>query len=331
MATKHVLVCGAGSIGRRHIANLVQLGAAVTVWRARSQLLEDVTREFGIRGYVDLDAAITDADAVVVAVATDQHVKVAAEVLRRGRALYIEKPLSHDRKGVDSLVRLAGELTVEVGCQFRAHPNLIALRTALREMNSGRVLTYRLALGHRLDAWRAADYRECYSADAARGGGALFDLIHMIDVALWLFGPVSEVHAVLSKVSTLQIAGDDVANVLLTHDAGTTGHVQLDMASPVRRCAVEVVAAEAVFQWDDAEGILRRMLAEGATVADRVPQSHTRNDLFLAHMAHFLRRLDSPALPPLCSLGDAVAGLDVVLAARASNAARRAARVERIG
>jgi len=169
---KRVLVCGGGSIGRRHIANLLRLGADVSVWRVRSELLAEIACDFPVKVCADLTSAIAGAEAVVVAVATDQHLAIAAEVLKAGRALFIEKPLSHDWIGVEDLRPLVNGAIVEVGCQFRAHPNLIALALEIANSENGKPLTYRLAMGHRLDAWRPAqDYRQGYSADSTRGGG----------------------------------------------------------------------------------------------------------------------------------------------------------------
>src|SRR3989338_3546579 len=79
---KRVLVCGAGSIGRRHIANLLRLGAEVSVWRARSELLDEIARDFPVQVCTDLPNAIAEAEAVVVATATDQHVAIAANALK---------------------------------------------------------------------------------------------------------------------------------------------------------------------------------------------------------------------------------------------------------
>ncbi len=317
MAAKRVLVCGAGSIGKRHIANLLKLGAEVLVWRTRVHLLAEIAREFPVRTYADLQAAIAEADAVVVATATDQHMVFATAVLKANRALFIEKPLSHAWTGIEDVCRLAAGRPVEVGCQLRTHPNLIALAHLLRQLENNRPLTYRLAMGHRLDAWRLAqDYRQCYSADAARGGGALFDLIHLIDLALWFFGPVVAVNAVLSRVSDLEIQGDDVTNVMLTHESGITGHIQLDMASPVHRCEVEVMTTGALYRWSNGESVLRRHSPDGETTADRLAEGFERNDLFLIHMQHFLKRLDDPTLKAICAFEDGMAALKIALAAR---------------
>jgi predicted dehydrogenase len=317
---KHVLVCGAGSIGRRHIANLLRLGAEVSVWRARSELLVDIARDFPVQVCTELPSAIAKADAVVVATATDQHVAIAAETLKAGRALFIEKPVSHDWVGVDDLRSLAEGRIVEVGCQFRAHPNLITLAHKLGQAEHGKPLTYRLAMGHRLDAWRPSqDYLQSYSADSSRGGGALFDLVHQIDIALWLFGPALGVQAVLARIGDLNISGDDVANLLLTHKNGVTGHIQLDMASPVYRCEAEVMTSNAIFYWVNSVGTLRRQSPDGETSVDSVPKGFERNDLFLSHLEHWLKRMDNPMLLPLCSFEDGIAALRVALGAREAN------------
>lgn len=325
---KRVLVCGAGSIGRRHIENLLKMGAEVSVWRARSELLAEISNDFPVEIRTDLSNAITEAEAVVVATATDQHVAIATETLKAGRALFIEKPISHDWVGIDNLSLLAKDKIVEVGFQFRAHPNLIALASKLRQPEHQRILTYRLAMGHRLDAWRPNQfYEQGYSAYAARGGGALFDLIHQIDIALWLFGPVVGVHAVLAKLGVLNIQGDDVTNLLLTHKNGATGHIQLDMASPIYRCEVEVMTTNALFRWSNLEGKLLQLSLEGETIVDFLPEGFKRNDLFYRHMAHWLKRIENPELLPLCAFEDAVEALRVVLGARNASALKQMVKI----
>jgi predicted dehydrogenase len=317
---KRVLVCGAGSIGRRHIENLLQLGAEVSVWRARSELLHGIVQDFPVKAFTSLSDAIAWVDGVVVATATDQHVTIATEALKAGRALFIEKPISHDWTGISDLRRLANGKVVEVGFQFRAHPNLIALALELKKSAHARLLTYRLAMGHRLDAWRPdQDYQQGYSANSARGGGALFDLIHQIDIALWLFGPAAGVHAVLAKLGALNIEGDDVTNLLLTHKNGVTGHIQLDMASPVYRCEAEVMTEDTLFRWSNEDGKLRQQSPDGGTIVNCLPEGFRRNDLFYTHMAHWLKRMDDPMLLPLCAFEEGVAALEVALGARKSS------------
>lgn len=92
----HVLVVGAGSIGRRHIRNLVAAGVDVSAVRQRVTLSHELASEFGIRTSASLEDALhTKPDAVVVCNRTDQHLDTALAAARRGCHLYIEKPVSH--------------------------------------------------------------------------------------------------------------------------------------------------------------------------------------------------------------------------------------------
>ncbi len=321
---KRILVCGAGSIGRRHIHNLKSLGARVSVWRARPHLAAELAAELEVPVHTELQPALADVEAVVVATATDEHLPVALAAARAGKDLFLEKPVSHTLDGIPELRRLLAGRVVEVGCQLRAHPALRHLAARLRAGGDGPIRTFRCAVGQRLDTWRpGTDYRHCYSADAARGGGALFDLIHEIDLVHWLMGRVVAVCARLNTVGDLELRADDLANLIFTTDRGAVGQVQMDMLSPVYRRDLEVVLQKAIYRWDDRHGQLTRLDADGPTVVHRVADDFTRNTLFLNHMSHFLQRLDNPAILPYCSLEAGIRALETALAAREADAGGR--------
>jgi len=319
MNRKRILVCGAGSIGKRHISNLLDLGADLCVWRNQSKLLDEIADKYpSISLFKELSEAIEEASAVVVATSTDQHLPIARQALESKRHLFLEKPISHQWEGIDELLELGKNMTVEVGCQMRSHPCLTKLEKLLKSSNINRPLTYRFAMGHRLDAWRPdQNYKQSYSSQASRGGGSLLDLIHQIDLALWFFGPVQSVQAVLSSISDLEIEADDVANLLLKHESGLTGHIQLDMCSPVHRCEAEIITSECVYSWSERNGgSLKRYDEGGESLILSPPMSFTRNTLFVNQMKHFLARLDNPALPPMCSLASGSDALKIALYAR---------------
>ncbi len=319
--SKRILVCGAGSIGQRHIQNLIQLGAEVSVWRARAELLNDLSSKFLVKTYTNLNEAIQESDGVVVATSTDQHLEIALKALKFGSALFIEKPISNSWDGIEDLIAIAKGKVIEVGFQFRAHPNLIKLSSEIKKISSDDLLTYRLAMGHRLDAWRNdKNFQASYSANVDRGGGALFDLIHQIDIAIWFFGPIREISSALSNRSGLGIKGDDIANIILTHHNGIIGHIQLDMASPINRCEAEIITKDTIFYWNNFDGNLIKTTSQtNKIILDSVPDAFERNDLFYAHMQYWLERIDNLSLPPLCSLEEGIEALKVVLTAHSAN------------
>jgi predicted dehydrogenase len=154
-------------------------------------------------------------------------------------------------------------------------------------------------------------------------------LIHEIDLVLWLCGPVVSVAARLSMVSDLRLRADDLANLLLECRGGACGSLQLDMLSPVYRRSFEVVCVKARYEWDYAAGVLRRFTPRGVQELWRAGRDFDRNQLFLAHMGHFLARVTRPRLAPLCALNEGIAALDVALAARGAARTRRWCEVRR--
>ena len=325
-APLHVAVLGAGSAGRRHIGNLLALGARVSAWRARAALAADLAAEFGIEAFDSPESAIAAADAVVVATASDLHLAPALAALRAGKPLYLEKPVTHTADGLEDLATAAaaGQGIVEVGCQLRAHPALGELHARLASGDDGPVHTFRAAVGQHIAAWRpGTDWRAGYTADGARGGGALFELIHEIDLA-----PARSVVAELTPfpatvAADAEAPADAVANLVLTDANGVSGQVQMDMLTPGFRREFEIVAANAVYRCDLASGTLDRSDATGAGIVFRVPDGFARNDLFIAHMRHFLRRASGEDLRPACPLADGIHAVRTAVAARAAAASGR--------
>lgn len=101
-------VVGLGRFGRLHALTLAGLGDAelVGLVARRRDSLEALQRELpGVPGWTDLEQAIAEsgAEAWVVACSTDQHVAVTKTLLRAGRTVLLEKPISASLADAESL------------------------------------------------------------------------------------------------------------------------------------------------------------------------------------------------------------------------------------
>jgi predicted dehydrogenase len=316
-----ILVCGAGSIGKRHIENLKKIGVTVLAWRSRKGLAEILSKQYKIRVYTSINEAIDSADGVVVATTTNTHIEIAIKVIERNKALFIEKPLSDSyRKITPFLEKIKENHIIEVGFQLRAHPNLIKLNELIKKNEFGPLYTYRAVVGQRLDQWRpGTDYKKSYSANRDQGGGALLDLTHEIDLIQWLTGPVNGVYANLSTVSDLEMNAEDLVNLILINTNNAVGQIQLDMLSPVYRRELELVFQKAILHWDAVKGILKKTSAAGTVIEHQVANEFNRNDMFMSQMKHFVGRISDASLEPLCSIQSGVAVQKIVEAAIVSN------------
>jgi predicted dehydrogenase len=319
----NILVIGAGSIGTRHIQNLLTLGVDVSAYRYRTDHAKYLSAQFGIRVFTSLDDALESGqDAVVICNRPDQHIEVALAAAHRGIHLFIEKPLSCNMHGVRELKELvrSRSLVVEVGCMMRFHPNLLLIHKLLSEGVCGQPYFARSYVGQYLPDWRPnQDYRCSYSAKKDQGGGVLFDLVHELDYLVWWFGGVSQVTAFLDHLSELEIETEDVAQILLRFQKGVVAQVHMDYLRPFYLRTCEVVGKEGIISWDYSSGSVRLKLRG---VSDpkvfSVSKDFERNQMFVDHIRHFLNRIREGGKPAV-SLEDGIHVLEVALACHRSS------------
>lgn len=310
-----VLICGFGSIGQKHARNLNAMSRTVGVWRTRSAEIQNAEQQ-GDNFFVSLQEGLAWCDAVLIATSTDRHIEIALQAAKLKKPYYLEKPVSLSLEGLEELQQASQDLIVEVGCQLRQHPALKAFRERLKTGQDGKVLAFQAWVGQRLDEWRpGTDYRSSYSADAARGGGALFDLVHEIDLMTWLVGPMRSVYADLRHNSDLEIKADDLANMVLVAQNKAAGTVQLDMLSPAYRRGLQIVTEKCLFSFDMLEGILWRRAGQETEILYQSPSEYKPAQMLYDAVAYFIKRLENPALPSQCSLQEGIHDLHILLAA----------------
>lgn len=319
---------GAGSVGTRHIRNLLDMGADVTVFRYRKQMNDNLGEiGAGLRVADSLEQAFNDGtDAVVVANRTDQHIAVALAAARKGLNLYIEKPLSNGLAGTNELSDLVREkgLVAEIGFMMRFHPNLSGMKKLIEEEVVGRPYFARAVVGQYLPDWRpGTDYRESYSARREQGGGVILDLIHDLDILMWWFGDVRDVSAMVGYSPELMISSESVAQIQLEFDSGLLASVHMDYLRPAYHRRIEIVGSKGQLTWDYSQGtVFLTVRGSEPKIADRVPEGFERNDMFVASMRHFLSRLPNRDSKAAASLEEGIAVQRIALAAHESSRKR---------
>ena len=259
--------------------------------------------------------------AAVVANPAPLHVAVSAWLLENGVPVLVEKPLAADVADAEALVRVARERRVPlmVGYLLRFFAPLRALKAEVDGGAVGRPLYLRAEVGQALATWRPGrDVTETVSARADLGGGALLELSHEFDYAVWIMGSPTSVVAMSTQLGEPASQVEDLAEVTLAFDSGAVGSVHLDMLQrdPIRVC--RVFGTEGSAELDFLSGELRIRRAGGEWRAIASGPSTPVAELHLAQMRHFLHCLesgDSPETEPEAAL----------MALRVAAAARRAA------
>jgi predicted dehydrogenase len=279
-----------------------------------------------------------DHDLVVIATPNDTHVPLATAAIDHGLPVVVDKPLAVTAAGAEQLVLRAQRAGVLLTAfqNRRWDSDHLTLRRLLDGGHLGDVLRYE----SRFERWRPSprpgSWRE--TLPPAQGGGQLLDLgSHLVDQALTLFGPVTEVYAEVDARRGLE-ADDDVF-IALHHASGTISHLRASAVTAAPGPRLRVLGSEAAFvqrALDSQEDRLRagerpdtvpdwgvepeahrgRLVTGDASVP--VPGERGDWRQFYVLLAAALRDGGPPPVPP----GDAVAALRVLEDARRSAATR---------
>ena len=317
-----VLIAGLGSIGRRHLRNLRKVGIQdVIAYRVRGNDIPEMD-EYPLPVYGSLTTALAQKpDIVFVTNPTSLHLEVALAAARQGCHLFIEKPLSHTLKSVDELIDIVttnGSVAM-VGCNFRFHPALQQIQRLLVAGSLGRVITARGHAGEFLPGWHPSeDWRLSYSARKELGGGVILTLIHELDYAYWLFGPVRKVFAQAGGWGGLGLDVEDTAEILLEHRSQSRVSVHLNYVQRPPTRTLEIIAERGTIQWDYQAGLVKWYDSETARWEIWTePPTFDRNTMFLDEVTHFIDCVAGRSTP-LIPLTEAKAVLEIALAAKQS-------------
>jgi len=316
------LIAGFGSIGRRHLRNLLALGETdIVLYRTHQSTLDNQEiQAFPVE--TDLQHALDrKPDAVIIANPTALHLEVAIPAAKAGCHILFEKPVSHSLERMDELKTAlhSGGGEVLVGFQFRFHPGIRKVRDLLAENVIGVPISVRGEWSEYLPDWHPwEDYRKSYSARPDLGGGVVLTLSHPLDYLRWLFGSVNSLWAHTAQIPQLEIPVESTADIFMQYQSGTFGNLHLDYIRRPAAHRFEITGTEGLIRWDNADGAVEVFEANQNRIQKfELPQGFDRNDLFLEELRHFIRVCKHEE-NSICTLDDGIKTLELALAVHQS-------------
>lgn len=310
------LIAGFGSIGRRHLRNLLSLGEKdIILYRSNhSTLPVDEIAEFPVE--TNIDAAFSHKpDAVIVSNPTHLHLEVGIQAARHGCHILLEKPVSHSLARIDEFITVVDQnkIQVLVGFQWRFHPCFQQAAKLISDGTIGRPLSACTHYGDYIPNWHPwEDYRNSYAAHRNMGGGVVRTLCHPIDYIRWLMGEVESVWGVTGHVSDLDIDAEDFADLGFKHSNRAVSSIHLDYYQQPSSMRLEIIGTSGTISWDNADNILRIFVpTTGKWELYPAPEKFERNDMFLAEIRHFLAVAHEDA-QPICTLQDGIAVQNII-------------------
>jgi predicted dehydrogenase len=251
-----IAVLGAGSLGKEHVRIYAGLAAAGQVefaglYDPAAETARKCAEKYRARAFGSAADAAAASDALSIVTPTSTHFELAQNLLRQGKHVLLEKPMTDNAAQAAELVELARQhdCVLQVGHVERFNPVFKYLETVATEP--------RFIETHRLSPFPAR------STDI----GVVLDLmIHDLDVVLaFVKSSVTSVDAVGIPVLS---QSEDIANARLRFANGCVANLTVSRVSPERMRKIRVFSGGALtsyisLDYRAQEGFIYRVAREG--------------------------------------------------------------------
>lgn len=176
---------GLGKMGRNHLRILSMLKSVDLrfIYDIDDSLMHSLAKTHSVKPCDDLASSLRDVDAVIISTPTSTHLDYILETGKYVNHIFVEKPMSDSAEKSQQIISFAEDngITIQVGFIERYNPAVVALANILDQ--SGSTINIDFTRTNKL-------------SDRIKDVDVIYDLmIHDIDLALHLNGPVKNVEA----------------------------------------------------------------------------------------------------------------------------------------
>jgi len=287
-----ILVVGYGSIGKRHVTNLLDNSKAEIIICTKRKKLKFSSKN--VKVVNSLDKALKENPTIgFITNESAYHIPTAIKLAKAGLDLFIEKPLSNSTKGIKTLQKIVKEreIIVQMGFHMRFHKCILKIHKLLEQKKVGKVISGQVENGSYLPDWHPyEDYRKGYAAKNSLGGGIVLTQIHEIDYLYWFFGKPKSIYSVTGKFSDLETKVDDYSSSIMRFKKNITTEMHLDffLGHEYKRCKIK--GTKGIIFWNSVYNEVKFFDAKKKSWKIILKlKNYQRNDMYVDEIKHFLK------------------------------------------
>ncbi|HEY5772940.1 MAG TPA: Gfo/Idh/MocA family oxidoreductase [Chitinophagaceae bacterium] len=125
-------VFGVGHLGKFHLNNWKEIPGVELIgfYDPDDTNANEVTAKYGLKRFEDASALLNEIDAADIVAPTDHHFQLCEKAIKKGKHVFVEKPLAQTMEEAHALVKLVKESNVklQVGHVERFNPAFLAVK-----------------------------------------------------------------------------------------------------------------------------------------------------------------------------------------------------------
>ena len=246
-------VIGVGHLGVHHASHLAKIKNAnlVGVFDTNLERAEEISKKINTAIFQSVDNLLENVEAVSIVTPTPTHRDVAEKCIKKGKHVFIEKPITSNVKDAEHLIELSKKhnVIIQVGHIERFNPALLALSNL--EIDPKYIEVHRMApfMSRGTDVPVVLDL-----------------MIHDIDLILsFISSPVKEIYANGVSIMTNSV---DIANARIKFENGSIANITSSRVAKDRVRKIKIFQQDLYVTIDFLAGISEVYKAMGASQSD---------------------------------------------------------------
>jgi len=225
------LFFGLGSIGQRHVRNLIKIKKKSKIFAFRKKystpllnhknekIKGDVEKKYNIVPIKKLEFFKKNnikIDAAFICNPSNMHVSTAEWCIKRKIPIFVEKPVAtnmNDLKKIQKLLKSKNKFINVVGYQLRFNPIIKFIKKYIFDQEKlGKIYNCEIYHGEHVDNFHSYEsYKNSYTSKKKLGGGVSLTQIHELDYLNYFFDRYNllETKHISQKISKLKIDVED--------------------------------------------------------------------------------------------------------------------------
>lgn len=229
-----ILFIGLGSIGQRHLRNIISLNKKSEIYRFsetdRQMIISDnlkkakktnIDEKYRIQRLKNInEIKKIKPNITFICNPSSKHMKFALIAAKNKSHIFIEKPLSNNLRSVKNLMNIVNKnkIICFVGYNMKFNPIIIFLKKIINNNKYGNLLFIKSNFGKSLNSFHPYEnINKVIYSKKDLGGGVVLEISHEIDFIKWIIG--EEPHYINSISSTVGNNKIDVENLCFSHFA----------------------------------------------------------------------------------------------------------------
>jgi len=246
-------VIGVGHLGVHHASHLTKIKNAnfVGLFDSNTQRAEEISKKLNTKSFDSIDSLLENVEALSIVTPTPTHRSVAEKCIKKGKHVFIEKPITSSVDDAEYLIELAKKHStiIQVGHIERFNPALLALSNL--EIEPKYIEVHRMAP---------------FTSRGTDVPVVLDLMIHDIDLILsFISSPVEEIYANGVSIMTNSV---DIANARIKFENGSIANITSSRVAKDRVRKIKMFQQDLYVTIDFLAGISEVYKAMGATQND---------------------------------------------------------------